>query len=132
MKTVKFTVVGILLAMFSLSNLQAQTADECIARYQELKAQFEAAAPGKEVDCVKEGTVIALDVEGPMPAFVCEGLKWDHWHLQARSVGANEGSCSIRLLGVDDVEGCGTEEFSLDLPANEAAKWRQFMRDECR
>jgi len=109
-----------------------QTADDCIAQYELLKPQFQAAAPGAQVDCVQEGNIISLDSEGPLPASGCAGGAWDHWHLQAKAVLGNSPSCSVQLLGLDDREGCGTPEFRLELPANEGAKWRNYLRDECR
>lgn len=124
-------IAGLAACLLLSASLYAQTAEECIAEYEGLKAQFQAVAPDAPLNCVKEGNVISLDAESALPAFLCEGLDEDHWHLQARSIGANEGSCSMRLLGVDDVEGCGTEEFLLELPAAEAAAWRKYLRDEC-
>ena len=121
-----------LAAFFVLSTSAfAQTADDCIAEYEDLKLQFEATSLDAALNCVKEGNIISLDAEGPLPASGCGGGEWDHWHLQAKVVGGNEATCTMQLLGLEDRSGCGTEEFSLDLPANEAAKWRKYLREEC-
>lgn len=110
--------------------LQAQTADDCIAEYENLKSQFEATAPDTTINCLKSGNVIMLDVEGPLPA-LCKG-RWDHWHLEAKNGGKKAGSCSMRLRGLDDQEGCGTEGFELELKGNDVAKWQNYLRKECR
>jgi hypothetical protein len=125
-------IAGLSLSLFVCAYAYGQTADDCIAQYEAAKPQFQAAAPGAPVNCVQNGHIISLDAEGPLPAAGCEGGGWDHWHLQARAVLGNEPSCTVRLLGLDDREGCGTPEFQLDLPANEGAKWRNYLRSECR
>jgi hypothetical protein len=117
------------------SSVMAQTAADCITEYEVLKAQFELASPGAQLNCVKEKNIINLDTEGDLPTGCTVG--WDHWHLEAKASGAQEGSCSMMLRGQDIVEGqslqegCGTAGFSIDLPANEAAKWRNYLRTEC-
>jgi hypothetical protein len=118
------------------SPLMAQTADDCIAEFESLKAQFELVAPGGQLNCVQEKSIISIDTEGALPDG-CD-IGWDHWHLEAKASGNKEGRCSMMLRGQDIVEGqpiqegCGTSEFSIDLPANEAAKWRNYLRNACR
>ena len=128
MKIAIFTALfGLLFAV----GLQAQTAEDCIAGYESIKAQFEATAADAEVYCVKHGNLISLEREGAFPDF-CRGKgSWDHWHLEAKAVGANEGSCSLKLRGQEGVDGCETEELVIELPAKEAAAWRKFLREEC-
>jgi hypothetical protein len=109
--------------------LQAQTADDCIAEFENLKSQFLATAPDTAISCLKSGKKINLDVEGPLPAF-CEG-RWDHWHLEAKNGGKKAGSCSMSLRGLDDQEGCGTERFELELKGSDVAKWQNYLRKEC-
>jgi len=125
-------LVGGALACASVS-VFAQTADDCIARFEELRPQFDRAAPGAEVHCVQEGHIISLDAEGALPAFGCDGGDWDHWHLQAKAVLGPAPICSVQLLGLDPdaFEGCGTAEFRMDLPANEGARWRNYLREQC-
>jgi hypothetical protein len=112
--------------------LQAQTADDCIAEYEDLKSQFEATAADAELHCVVKGQLINMDREGAFPAS-CRGQgSWDHWHLEAKATGSKEGSCKMMLRGQEGVEGCSSEEFELELSAREAAAWRNYLRDECR
>jgi hypothetical protein len=113
------------------ASLQAQTADDCIVEYENLKSQFEATAADAELSCITEGTLISLEREGAFPDF-CRGKgSWDHWHLEAKATGNKEGSCTMLLRGQEGVDGCGTEEFKLELPANEAAAWRKYLKGEC-
>ena len=122
--------VGGCLALLFGSSIQAQTANDCIAEYEDLKAQFEAVAPDAQLNCVQKGNVISLDTEGPLPAG-CTG-SWDHWHLEARASGSQEGTCRMMLRGLENKEGCGAEEIAMELPANEAAAWRNYLRKECK
>jgi hypothetical protein len=128
----KIALVMAFLGLLFASGLQAQTADECIAEYEGLKAQFEATAADAEVNCVVRGNLISMDREGAFSPSCRNKGKWDHWHLEAKATGAREGSCKMMLRGQDGVEGCGTEEFVILLAANEAAAWRKYLRDECR
>ena len=122
-------ILGVSL-LFS-SALQAQTADECIAEYEDLKSQFEVTAADAEIYCVKKGNLISLDREGPFPSS-CRGKgSWDHWHLEAKATGSKDGSCEMLLRGQEGVDGCGTEKFVIELPANEAAAWRRYLQNEC-
>ena len=121
-------VFGCLAFLFS-PGLQAQTADDCIAEFETLQAQFDLASPGAELICSKQANTISIDAEGPLPNG-CVG-NWDHWHLEAKAVGGNTGFCSMMLRGLENMEGCGTVEFRLDLAPNEAAAWRKYLNDEC-
>ena len=127
----KTALVTALISLLFVTGLQAQTADECIAEYEDLKSQFEATAADAEVNCIGKGNLISLEREGAFPARCRNKGSWDHWHLEAKATGANEGSCKMMLRGQEGVEGCGTEEFVVELPANEAAAWRKYLRDEC-
>jgi len=132
-KRVRIMLKGIMgLAAFLLLSapLFAQTADDCIAEYEDMKLQFEAAAPDAQLNCVNEHKIISLDTEGNLPVG-CSG-SWDHWHLEAKSNSDKEGFCSVMLRGLEGQEGCGTEEIRFNLPANEAAAWRNYLRKECR
>jgi hypothetical protein len=122
-------IIGVSL-LFS-SALQAQTADECIAEYEDLKSQFEVTAADAEVNCVAKGNLISMDREGAFSPSCRNKGKWDHWHLEARATGNKEGSCKMMLRGQEGVAGCGSEEFVVELPANEAAAWRNYLRKEC-
>ena len=118
------------ICLFFAAGLQAQTANDCIAEYENLKAEFELADPGAEMNCVVKGNLVSLDTEGALPAG-CTG-NWDHWHLEARAgVGKDERSCVVMLRGLEGQEGCGTAAISYELAANEAAKWRNYLRKEC-
>ena len=130
MKTLKIMTMMLVSGLMFATSAQAQTADDCIAEYENLKSRFEAAAPDAAVNCVAQGNIISLDAEGPLPAG-CSG-SWDHWHLEASVAGNKEGSCKMMLRGLEGNEDCSSEEFVLDLPANENAAWRNFLRNECR
>lgn len=120
------------LGLFLAAGLQAQTADECIAEYEDLKSQFEVTAADAELNCMSKGGLVSIEREGAFPATCMGKGSWDHWHLEVKATGRNEGSCRMILRGQDGVEGCGTEEFVIELPANEAAAWRKYLRDECK
>ena len=125
-------LAGLCLGLFVSAYAFGQTADECIDEYESARLQFQDAAPDMPVNCVQDGYIVSLDAEGPLPATGCEGGGWDHWHLQAKAILGNAPSCTVQLLGLDDREGCGTPVFQLELPANEGAKWRNYLRNECR
>lgn len=128
----KIALLTALPGLLLVSGLQAQTADECIAEYENLKTQFEATAADAEVICVAKGNLISLDREGAFAPGCRNKGKWDHWHLEAKATGSKEGSCKVMLRGQEGVEGCGSEEFVVELPANEAAAWRNYLRNECK
>lgn len=125
-------IAGLLAGLILCASAYGQTADDCIARFEGLKAEFERSAPGAEVNCVDQDWIISLDAEGPLPGISCEGGAWDHWHLEAKSIRGDEEACIMRLRGLDGVEGCGTEEIRIELPTGEAAKWRNYLRNECK
>ena len=130
MKMGRFFSFIAVLVLLSVPTVWAETAEDCIAEYENMKAQFELAAPGASLDCVKTGSLISLDTEGALPVG-CSG-SWDHWHLEAKAgVGKDNRSCSMMLRGLEGQEGCGTTEVSFELPANDAAAWRNYLRDEC-
>lgn len=119
-------------AALGATSAQAQTADDCIAQYEALRDEFRAAAPAAPADCVQDGPIISLDAEGPLPPTICADGEWDHWHLEAKAIIGQESACVLMLRGLKDRAGCGTEEIRIELPANEAAQWRNYLRDECR
>ena len=105
MKITLLAFVSAALGLVFTTGLQAQTADECIAEYENLKSQFEATALEAEVTCIKKGHMTSLEREGAFPAN-CKGQgKWDHWHLEAGAIGSNEGSCKMMLRGQEGVAG---------------------------
>lgn len=131
MKINLLAFVSAVLGLVFATGLQAQTADECITEYEDLKSQFEATAPDAEVTCIKKGYITSLEREGAFPAD-CNGKgSWDHWHLEASAIGSKEGSCKMMLRGQEGFEGCGTEETEVQLSAKEAATWRNYLRKEC-
>ena len=136
------SIAGLIMGAFFCASAFGQTADECIAQYEELRADFRAAAAANgmasapEPYCVEEGNLISLDAEGPMTPISCEGLGEDHWHLKAKSILGKDSACVLRLYGLqgDQLQahpGCGTPEMRIDLPANEGAEWRKYLRGEC-
>jgi hypothetical protein len=125
-------ITGLVMGLGLCISAYGQTADDCIAQYEALRGEFRAAAPDVPADCVQDGRIISLDAEGPFPAGLCAGGEWDHWHLEAKAVLGPDPACILMLRGLTDREGCGTEEIRIDLPANEGARWRNYLRDECR
>jgi len=143
---------GLSLGLLLCASAYGQTADECIATYETLKVTFENAA-GRvpdvvPADCVQDGHIIALDAEGGDNALpsIClgrsgPGIEYlrgveDHWHLKAKAILGPNPACIVQLLGfTDDALGaypdCGTTERRIDLPANEGAKWRNYLREQC-
>jgi len=133
LKSFTGTAVGLLVCASAF----AQTADDCIGQYETLKAQFEQASAANGLAeppvpyCVESGNLVSLDAEGPLPPISCEGGGWDHWHLEAKAVLGNEAICVLMLRGLDGREGCGTGEIRMALPANEAVRWRNYLREAC-
>jgi len=125
-------LTGLVIGLGFCASAYGQTADDCIAEYEALRGEFRAVAPASPADCVQDGPIISLDAEGPLPPIVCEGGEWDHWHLEAKAIIGQESACVLMLRGLKDRTGCGTEEIRIELPANEAAQWRNYLRDECR
>ena len=132
MKTIFVNAVLVVPSVLFAPGSLAQTADECIAEYESQRSQFEATAADAQVNCVKQGNLLSLEREGPFPDFCRDKGPWDHWHLEARATGNKEGACKMMLRGQQGVEGCGTEEVVIELPANEAATWRRYLQQECR
>ena len=134
-------IVGIIAGIVFAPAAFAQSADDCINLYNGLKTQFEQAAAANGLAqmpspyCVQEGNLISLNAEGPMPPISCEGGKEDHWHLEAKAIIGKDSVCVLMLRGLaaeENLNGnCGSEEARIGLAANQAAKWRRFLRDEC-
>ena len=128
----KIALITATTGLLLCSGLQAQTADDCIAEYEGLKQEFEVTAADADVNCTVQGNLISMDREGAFPPSCRNKGKWDHWHLEAKATGSKEGSCRMILRGQEGVAGCGSEEFVVELPANEAAAWRNYLRKECK
>lgn len=111
--------------------LFADASDDCIAEFEDIKSQFVAANGSADYDlnCVQEDNMISVFTEGPLPAG-CSG-NWDHWHLEARGLLGNEASCKLQLRDLEGATGCGTDVVEIDLTGNQAAAWRNYLRDEC-
>ena len=108
--------------------LFADTADDCIADYEAVKAQFEAVSTDGIYECVRLATALNLFATGSPPDG-CEGE--DEWHLEAKSVVGNPGQCQTRLMGSAE-PGCDAERVTRELPPNEAAQWQNYLFAECR
>ena len=106
----------------------ADTADDCIADYEALKAQFETASIDAEYECIRIGTALNLFATGT-PPLECEGE--DEWHLVAKSVVGNPGRCKLRILGHKG-EGCEAAFIEHELVPREAAQWQNYINAECR
>lgn len=105
----------------------ADTAFECITDFEAMKLQFETSAIDAEYECIRTGSTVALFATGASP-LECEGE--GEWHLEAKAHGANEGSCSMRILGSDGA-GCEADRIERQLKGGEAAEWRRFIEDQC-
>ena len=128
-----------LCACFLVTPVFAETAQDCIDLYTDLKDQYMAVSSDFEPICTQIANSFGLDAEsapGEIPTHCDRHVPGsggaDHWHLEAKGVAGQESSCSMMLRGLNDQEGCGTEGIVIELPNNEAAHWRNFLRDECR
>ena len=78
---------------------------------------------------------MCVGVERQVDGVWIEGIE-THWHLKAQAVLGPSPACIVRLLGFTGEAlalhpECGTEEIRMDLPADEGAKWRNYLRNEC-
>ena len=108
--------------------VRADTADDCIADYQVAKTQFETYSADGIYECIRLAKALNLIATGSAPEG-CEGE--DEWHLEAKSVAGNPGSCTTRLMGSDQ-EGCEVDRITRELAPNEAAQWQNYVMNECR
>lgn len=115
------------LSFCSVAPLHADTAADCIANYQAAKTQFRSASLESDVECHRTGNTVSMFATGANPVS-CGGE--GEWHLEAKAVGGNDASCSIRILG-NAGEGCETEKVTRPLQGREAADWRKFLEAEC-
>jgi hypothetical protein len=123
-----FRVLGLATCFLLSASAFADTAADCIADFEEAKALYDTSSVDNSLNCIREKHSFNFFANASAP-LGCGGE--DEWHLEAKSTTGKSGTCSVRLHGSPG-EGCGTEKIERELDISEAAKWRNFLDQECR